>query len=216
MADINSIVVYTSEIEVKINNKLSQEDFNHRNWGDDDLLPVRSLIRNFYRNEQTAICAFCKEPVSIISALNCHVEHIVPKSIHLKFIFIPKNLCVVCADCNTIKREQETLNEIPETLKNTDAKIYPRTSDSFKIVHPHFDNYNEHILIKNGFYVDRTMKGHFTIGACKLNRKLHTFGYEITKEKDENLQELMFSYLDQDNQLEKNRIFKELEKVFAK
>lgn len=212
MADINNQVVFTTEINQQISTKSSQKGFNHQNWGDNDLLGVRSFIRNFYRNEQTGICAFCKEPVSLVSALNCHVEHIVPKSLHLDFIFTPKNLCVICADCNMIKREQETLGEIPETLENADATIYPRSSNAFKIVHPHFDIYTEHILIKSGFYIDKTSKGHFTIGACKLNRKLHVFGYEITE--DERLDEMMFSYLDEKNLLEKNRKFKQLENFF--
>ena len=208
MADINNQVVFSEEIQQQIDAKVAQEEFNYTKWGEADLQTVRSYIRNFYKNEQTGICAYCKGSVSLISALNCHVEHIVPKSLHFDFIFTPKNLCVICADCNTIKREQETLGVIPETLENAQAVLYPRTSNSFKIVHPHFDVYSEHILIKNGFYVDKSMKGHFTIGACKLNRRLHIFGYEITE--DERIDEMMFSYLDEKDHLEKNRIFNQL------
>jgi len=44
------------------------------------------------------------------------------------------------------------------------------------IVHPHFDDYDDHIIKANRIYIDRTLKGHWTIGACALNRFYHTFG----------------------------------------
>lgn len=53
---------------------------------------------------------------------------------------------------------------------------YPTASTSFRIVHPHIDDYEEHIIKANRVYVDLTPKGHYTIGICKLNRFFHHFG----------------------------------------
>lgn len=121
------------------------------------------------------MCAYCRNPVSLTSAQNAHVEHIAPKSKYLKFIFEPKNLCVICADCSAIKQNQEVLDS-PDTIKRK-TRRYPRSSSAFRIVHPHFDKWDDHILKVHGFFVDRTPKGHFTIGACVLNRKLRQFGW---------------------------------------
>tara|TARA_Y100000588_G_C14208168_1_gene905536 strand:+ start:428 stop:1081 length:654 start_codon:yes stop_codon:yes gene_type:complete len=216
MADIENSIVYSPEIKSTLNSKINDASFNHRNWGDDDLNKVRKEIRDFYKNEQKGVCSFCKQNLSLVSAMNCTVEHIVPKSLHLEYIFTEKNLCVICADCNHIKREQETLCEIPQTLKDSKSrKQYPRSSNAFKIIHPHFDTYEDHILISNGFYIDKTKKGHFTIGACRLNRKLYEF------DKDETLQEakaseMMNEFLDEDDFFRRRKKLEELKKYLNK
>ncbi len=198
MADILSAIKYSTLIEKSIELKV-KTNFNHQNWSDDDLLSVRKEIRDFYRKEQKGICSYCKEVVSLTSTNNCHIEHIAPKSLHLKFIFTPKNLCVVCADCNEIKRNQETIGEIPETLHKASARIqYPTSSSAFKIVHPHFDKYDEHIMIINGYYIDKgSKKGNFTIGACNLNRKLSSFGWEPKITNDVELISEMNSFIEE-------------------
>ena len=214
MPDINNIVDFDEDVKILIKSKLDNIGFTHKGWGDDDLEKVRSCIRNYYRNEQKGKCAYCKEPVSLRSAANCHVEHIVPKSKYLSFIFEAKNLCVACADCNEIKREQETLGIEPDPLINGNIRVqYPRSSNAFKIVHPHFDVYNEHIKIFNGYYVDSSPKGHFTIGACKLNRRLHQFGWEEDLISEDNISEIMNEYLECSDSLNKNALLQKLKKT---
>lgn len=213
MPDIQNEISYSLGSEAIINQKKTQIGFDHTNWSDPDLEAVRVEIRTFYTSEQVGICAFCKQNVSTTSALNCHVEHIVPKSKHMDFIFTPKNLCVICADCNTIKREQETIGIIQNTITKPESRRqYPRTQNAFKIVHPHFDVYDDHILITNGYYIDKTAKGHFTIGACKLNRKLHQFGWEVSNISDAVVCDTMNKYLDEKDPIKKNSYLTKLKK----
>jgi len=175
---------------------------------------LRSAIRRFYRSEQVGICSYCRGQVSISSAANCHVEHIVPKSLYIDFIFEEKNFCVICADCNTIKRDQETTGDVPDTVVNgKKRKQYPRSSNAFHIVHPHFDNWNDHIELFEVFYVDKTAKGHFTIGACVLNRRLREFGWE--KEITDYVQftELATKLLDSKNPIEQMDVLKKFRRL---
>ncbi|PLC56159.1 HNH endonuclease [Photobacterium carnosum] len=193
---INEEFNFTREQQELVSQKLADDSFLHTDWGNDDLQDVRSSLRRFYRSKQIGKCAFCFNEVSFVSAANAQVEHIAPKSLHRQFIFEPKNLCVICADCNTIKRDQEVLNEMPETINNPNARVrYPRASSAFKIVHPHFDNYQTHIIKRGKVYVDRTPKGQFTISACKLNRFFHQFGFEEDFVDDEILIVLMTSFI---------------------
>lgn len=179
MADIATPVTFSKEMRQTIASKKASPTFTYLDWSVDDLQELRCCIRDYYRQAQRGTCAYCKKDVSLQAALNCHVEHIAPKSKYEDFMFEPKNLCVICADCNAIKREQEVLQEVPDTVVNGSLrKQYPRSGSAFKIVHPHFDDYDDHIEIFGLFYGDKTDKGHFTIGACKLNRKLRMFGWE--------------------------------------
>lgn len=179
MSDIKSPVSFTNALSKIIASKTGSSTFSHLDWGSPELEVVRSHIRAHYRVAQKGVCAYCKGLVSIQSASNCHVEHIAPKSKYQRFMFEPKNLCVVCADCNEIKREQEVNSEEPDPLgKGKGQTLYPRSSGAFKIVHPHFDVWDHHIQKFGPYFGDKTDKGHFTIGACKLNRHLRKFGWE--------------------------------------
>ncbi|WP_272656986.1 MULTISPECIES: HNH endonuclease [unclassified Providencia] len=177
MPDIEAPIKYCKSSLSTIKNMMSNSNFNYKSWGDSSLLDLRKEIRDYYRKTQKGICVYCRQPISLQSASNAHVEHIAPKSLYEKFIFEPKNLCVVCADCNEIKREKEVRNNCDDTV-NTSPKNYPRSSGAFKIYHPHFDKWEQHILLLSGFYIDITPKGANTISICKLNRKLHVFGLD--------------------------------------
>ncbi|GLU57221.1 hypothetical protein Dfri01_66820 [Dyadobacter frigoris] len=178
MPKISHPYVFSTDYEKRLQSKFSNPISNHKNWQDDDITDIRSSIRDYYRLQQNGKCAYCNQSVSLTSASNCQVEHIVAKSKYIKFIKEPRNLCVICADCNEIKRNQEVLNDVPSPTVKSDIKIYPRSSSAFKIVHPHFDDYDDHLLVINGYYLDKTTKGGNTILFCNLNRKLHKLGYE--------------------------------------
>ncbi|MBB3822247.1 5-methylcytosine-specific restriction endonuclease McrA [Xanthomonas arboricola] len=150
---------------------------NHKDWDLAELEGLRRIVREHYRNEQRLTCAYCLDKVSHLAAHGAPVEHIAPKSAHLRFIFEPRNLCVICADCNQIKLNQETLNQLEDPLKRPARKSYPTSSEAFKIVHPHIDEYADHIIKIEYLYVGRTKKGDWTIMACGLNRFFHRFGY---------------------------------------
>jgi hypothetical protein len=196
MAEISVAVSFAGEVALQISEVMADADFTHRFWGSDDLAAIRSLIRSHYRGQQNGQCAYCKNPVSLHDAMNCHVEHIAPKSKYPEFIFEPKNLCVICSECNAIKRNQEVLGEEPDTVVNGTRRVrYPRSSNAFLIVHPHFDLWEDHIQVFGKFYVDKTRKGHFTIGACVLNRHLRQFGWEPPLVNDEDMRNAMTIYL---------------------
>jgi len=174
MPIINEPVVYSEEQLAIIAVKKSDRQFTHANWGDDDLQGLRYEVRTHYRNVQRLVCVYCQERISVRAAHAAPIEHIVPKSQYLEFIFEPKNLCVICPDCNEYKGKNEVMYE---PVINGPRRIrYPTVSSAFQILHPHFDDYAAHIIKANRVYVDRSPKGHYTIGVCKLNRFFHYFG----------------------------------------
>ncbi|WP_350603860.1 HNH endonuclease [Pseudoalteromonas sp. SMN1298-MNA-CIBAN-0114] len=184
MAEIEKEVLFNKTQQQLISDIVGNPNFKHSDWNNEDLSKelsdLRSFIRKHYKTQQKKRCAYCRKDVSVVSALNCHIEHIVPKSLHDKYMFLPKNLCIACADCNQIKKDVETLTLNKEGKKRT---LYPRASSAFKIVHPHFDNYEDHIDIsRDSWYIDKTIKGHFTIGVCKLNQRSADYGIDEPNE----------------------------------
>jgi len=174
MQKINNPVKFSEDMKRLIKRIMTAPDYNHLSWSCEELQDLRRHIREHYRFEQKLKCAYCANPVAHISASGAPIEHIVPKSSHPKFAFEPLNLCVICTDCNEIKRAQEVAGEeIPLYRKKV---RYPTSTNAFKIVHPHFDDYSKHIFKANHVYVGITQKGNWTVYACKLNRYFLRFG----------------------------------------
>lgn len=175
MPDITTPITYSQTGQKLINDFQSDPSRTYNNWKDENLLPLRLEIRNFYRKQQRFICCYCRKDISTTGALNSQVEHIIPKSLKKEFLFHPKNLCAVCEDCNTSKGEKLT------TKKKVLIK-YPRSSKAFTIYHPHFDNYSDEIIVTNGiFYSGKTPKGINTVAMCNLGR-FHVAMYEVEPE----------------------------------
>jgi hypothetical protein len=210
MPDITSPVSYTAEQSVVISVKLKDKNFTYKDWGKDDLLQIRTHIRNYYRDLK-AICSYCRKDISLRSASNSHVEHIIPKSIQRNFIFEPKNLCAVCCDCNEIKSEKEVQNPLKRKKSYT---FYPRSSNAFKVVHPHFDNYEEHIFKCGDFYIDLSQKGSYTILICQLNRKAHKFGIEPILLSKSELFDLMNKIMEETNFTRQGILMNKLREYF--
>ncbi|MBG0844114.1 HNH endonuclease [Pseudomonas chengduensis] len=187
---------YSFSVEEKnLIDELLKKGFIYKDWGTEALQGIRSSIRRFYRDAQGGRCPYCMKTVSLLTPGNAHIEHILPKSLFSNFIFEPRNLCVICADCNTAKNNGNTINEDEENTCNGSATIYPRAENRFKIIHPHIDEYNDHILRAGIFYIDKSPKGHFTIGICKLNIATRAFGHEEGVLDDFEFFQMMQKYL---------------------
>ena len=133
-------------------------------WSYEELDPVKAEIKNYYKLKQNYRCSYCWREILINHSAAWDTEHIVPRSLHPQFIFEPKNLCIACKDCNLAKGNVEV-------LVNKTRKRYPTKSSDFKIVHPHFDEYEEHISIHiERIYMPKSDKGKFTIIHCDLLR----------------------------------------------
>lgn len=211
MADITRIVNFPIEYEKLINDKLSDENFTYSDWSSDELLEIRKHIRDFYRN-LIKKCTYCHKDISLQSASNCHVEHIIPKSLaSKKFLFEPKNLCVICADCNEIKKNKVVEDNV---TKNRNIKNYPRTSNAFLIYHPHFDNYDEHIFKCDDIYIDLSPKGSYTIHICRLNNKIHKYGIEPVMLSQSELFDLFNAIMEETNFTKQNTLLNKLRKYF--
>lgn len=183
-----------SELEKLTIENLINSDFTYHKWSGDNLESIRINLRNFYREVQRGKCPYCMKDISLSTAANAHVEHILPKSKFPQFMFEPSNLCVICAECNTAKNNGNVINEDEEDTCNGTAIRFPRVSSRFKIVNPHLDEYDEHIARLGIFYVDKTSKGHFTIGICKLNIVTHKFGHDEGVIDDFSLMGLLTKY----------------------
>ena len=130
----------------------------------------KKYVKNFKENlredmyvKQNKRCAYCR--IHVPKGCNpMHREHIVYKDEHPKWMFLPENLCVSCFWCNNWKGTTEVLVD-PKTVN------YPKASNGFKIIHPMYDRYSDHIELVGGvLYKGITDKGIFTINTCHLYR----------------------------------------------
>lgn len=157
-----------SELEMK---GLVTKDWDSGKKG---IKSFKSSLRKDMYKKQNKLCAFCRLHVPA-ACVPMHREHIVYKNDHPQWMFLPENLCIACPTCNEFKGTIEVLN-------NPQTKIYPKNSEGFKIIHPLYDRYSDHIELLNGIlYRGKTPKGIFTINTC------HLFRVELAEERVDQL-----------------------------
>lgn len=178
MTDIEDFIVQEpyqlKEEEKKAIRELEEKEqgFVADDW-DSGKTYIKSFKKNFRKDmykKQNELCVYCRIH-SPSACVPMHIEHIVYKDKHPQWMFLPENLCIACPLCNEYKGTSEVLT-------NPQTKIYPKTSNGFKIIHPLYDIYSEHIELLGGIlYRGKTDKGIFTINTC------HLYRVELAKER---------------------------------
>lgn len=135
-------------------------------WGEDAVSPVRKQIKDHYIAEQQQRCCYCNRIYPTGNNAVWDGEHIIPKSRAAKFLFEPRNLAACCKDCNIEKGETE--------VRVTPTRVsFPDQSAHYKIVHPHFDNYADHIRWFGDVVRSLSTKGDKLVAMCNLTRFGH-------------------------------------------
>lgn len=142
-----------------------------RTWEESIYNRIKGNIKKYYCIQQRRLCVYCR--TELTSACHSeHIEHVVNKDLKPQWMFEPLNLGLSCSQCNTKKG---TYNTLRSHLHIHNLAVLPQGSYHYRIVHPHFDNYDLHIEIEDDFYVKaRTRdKGQQTIDMCHLWRPLY-------------------------------------------
>lgn len=155
-------------------------------WSDEKYSHVRKTIKDHYLKEQDYTCFFCRQRIVVNSNRAWDAEHIISKATHPSFMFEPKNLCITCPDCNNEKRDGRVLDR--------ESRVrFPMTSAAYRIVHPHFDNYDEHldVIVLGKLYRIKTPKGRNTYRIYGLDRFMMDAGSGREEKVCDEVQTLM-------------------------
>ncbi|EEW9976583.1 HNH endonuclease, partial [Salmonella enterica] len=127
-------------------------------------------IKSYYLLAQDYRCPYCHQKILVAHNGAWDTEHIIPKDTHPDFMFEPQNLCVSCKDCNGEKSNKNI-------LVNKKIIRLPKKSKSYTIIHPHFDNFDDHIKIIDDalYFLPKTDKGRRTIEVCGLLRFVYKY-----------------------------------------
>lgn len=145
-------------------------------WGCDELRGLRSEIKRFYLKEQTRRCCYCRKQIQTNHGRVWDVEHVIARVLRPEFTFEPENLAVACIDCNSAKSDQNILL--------VERRSFPRRSEAYSIIHPHYDEWEDHLLFGNAIFAPKSEKGARTIVVCKLYRYYSLEGGEALFTKD--------------------------------
>jgi len=161
-----------SEEESQIVKSVQCDDLSPQQKCDDcRVTTMKSNIKKHYIAEQDKTCAYCQVNMHTTHGMVWDTEHIIDKDSSPQWMFKPLNLCVSCKDCNGAKGTRAV-------TKSKSYKKFPSKSANYRIIHPHFDNYDEHIevAVPGATYRYITEKGRYTIEVCGLLRYHQTVG----------------------------------------
>lgn len=168
---ITVAVTYPLEDQMLVSafDELEPDEQHGSYWSDPALDDLRSRVKTYYIAAQGYRCCYCNRHLGTDNHRMWDVEHVASRVDHPRFMFEPHNLAAACPDCNMRKSEKDPIIN-KEALVNKNLKKYPMKSASFRICHPHFDVFEDHIYQRGMVYLGKTDKGKNTIYACDLLR----------------------------------------------
>ncbi|MCG4257700.1 HNH endonuclease [Acetobacter senegalensis] len=156
-------VNYSEDEQDIIDSLLDSEGFNSNSWGEKEIEALKSDIKQHYIREQNYRCCYCQQPLYAHHGRVWDIEHVISRAVRPDFMFTPQNLAVACVECNGAK------GAVP--VSNAKRKSFPDRGGLYKIVHPHFHNWEDHIELEGEWtYHALTEEGKFTIYHCDLFR----------------------------------------------
>ena len=134
----------------------------HDDWKKGKFQPIKEFIKEKYYLPQNKRCAYCRKKLNLNGYFN-HIDHVIPKVHHKRWMFTPKNLVVTCEVCNPLKHSDDTLQVGHSATK------FPKTKAGFSIFNPHYEKWNECFEIEEGMFIrGKSRRGENTIQLCRL------------------------------------------------
>lgn len=138
----------------------------------------KTHLKEQLRESQDGRCAYCRRFLGLVS--DTHLEHIIEKAIYSDFTYEIVNISLSCSECNSaknqhsfnLKRALKQTTNIPPFLFRPIASGtgYPLTPQTYRFVHPYFDQYSDHITISRGWiYKHHSVKGAKQIRFLRFN-----------------------------------------------
>ncbi|MCA1197855.1 hypothetical protein K9B35_07740 [Sphingomonas sp. R647] len=177
-------------------NALPFNDKKASYWSDDVTKATRDAIKDFYILEQDYRCCYCRRKVLSKNKGDWQGDHVIARDTHAQFMFEPKNLAICCRGCNGEKSNKNV-------LRNAKRKTFPVNSDDYLIVHPHMDDYDDHIRWFGQVCAPRkSNKGAKTIEMCGLMRFAADYAGLDTDMNDRRFDELVGQLMTTNSKLE--------------
>lgn len=177
-------------------------------WLEAEAKVARDAIKDHYIAEQNFHCCYCRRQVLSKDKGDWQGDHIIARDTHAQFMFEPQNLAICCRGCNRRKSNKNV-------LINPKRKTFPAKSGDYLIVHPHFDDYSEHIRWFGQVCTPRkSSKGEKTIEICGLMRFAADYAGLDTDVNDRRFDELVGKLITTNSKLEGEAILASL-KVYV-
>lgn len=169
-------------------------------WSEEEAKAVRDAIKDHYIAEQNFYCCYCMRQVLSKNKADWQGDHVIARDTHAQFMFEPRNLAICCRGCNGEKSNKNV-------LKNPKRKTFPVKSSDYLIVHPHFDDYHEHIRWFGQVCTPRnSLKGAKTIELCGLLRFAADYAGLDTDVNDRRFDELVGKLMTTNTKLDGNAV----------
>lgn len=153
-----------------------------------DVVNFKKALKKELRTIQKGRCCYCRRMLS--DPMTTDLEHFIEKAVYPWLTFETQNLALSCRTCNSKKNELflqlcSRLSRSARAAAGASVKVQrcptlvaplapsaslPTNSSAYRWVHPHFDNFSQHMTIQNGWiFAWKSIKGLRTIRGMQLN-----------------------------------------------
>jgi hypothetical protein len=149
---------------------------SEKDWKKSCYQSIKDFIKGEYYLPQNRRCAYCRKKLNTDAYFN-HIEHIIPKSQHKRWMFTPKNLTISCEVCNPLKNAEDTLRPGHSKTK------FPKRKTGFIMFNPHFEKWEDCFEIEEGMFIKgKNKRGEEAIRICRLYQ--YQFSVQFSEESE--------------------------------
>ncbi|MEQ3715076.1 MULTISPECIES: HNH endonuclease [unclassified Pseudophaeobacter] len=107
-----------------------------------DVQAIKKKIEGFHLNRHNNQCCYCRRFLGGAGHFMIDREHVLPKSVpaYRPLTFTIWNLGISCKRCNMEYKKER----VDFVIDGADEEAFQK-SDNYRLIHPNFDNYVEHI-----------------------------------------------------------------------
>lgn len=148
-------------------------------WDNIENEELKDFKKNLYKKlKSNSYCPYCRRKLQ--RKKYDQIDHIIYKADYNHYTFQPLNLVLACGRCNNNKLNKNVLLDCHvEDFKGLTWSDYPADGTYFKIIHPYYDDYAQHIDKQfSVFYKSKpgSEKGRNTIEMMNL------YGFDLLEE----------------------------------
>ncbi|SHJ83815.1 TIGR02646 family protein [Halomonas caseinilytica] len=167
MIDLNKSASIDASLEKSLDDIVPDQRATAWGGNNKNVKKFKKVVMEHGLIEQGGRCVWCTLGVGVHSRRTPHRDHIAPKALYSQWTFEVCNIAISCEYCNGFAVKSDL-----DTVCNT-SRDYREVE--WLIVHPYFDNTNEHIRFcgeaESGEVVIKSLteRGKWTIEKLKLD-----------------------------------------------
>lgn len=161
-------------------------------WDDMENEELKNFKKNLRQSLKSNIyCPYCRRRLQRKNY--DQIDHIIFKADYDHYTFQPLNLVLACRRCNNNKLNNNVLlDDFIDEFKDLTWKEYPENGTYFKIIHPYYDDYSQHMATTLSIFYKPISGSEKALNTIEM---MNLFGFDLLEENARSIMDTSMDFV---------------------